>query len=78
MQAIGSCSVASMGAGTVADVTEQKYRASAMAIFLLGPQCGPILGPVLGGVFAGQTSWRWIFGFLGTRAPTSDYLADFE
>lgn len=46
-------------------VLEPKKRAFGMSIFLLGPQCGPILGPVIGGAFAGQTSWRWIFGFLG-------------
>lgn len=65
LQAFGSCSVASLGAGTVADIVEPKNRAFAMSIFLLGPQLGPVLGPVLGGLFAGQASWRWIFGFLG-------------
>ncbi|EEP80067.1 predicted protein [Uncinocarpus reesii 1704] len=45
-------------------IVEPKKRARAMSYFLLGPQCGPILGPVLGGAFAGQASWRWIFGFL--------------
>jgi MFS family permease len=45
-------------------VLEPKKRAFGMSIFLLGPQCGPVLGPVIGGAFAGQTSWRWIFGFL--------------
>ncbi|KAL9106118.1 MAG: hypothetical protein Q9227_008818 [Pyrenula ochraceoflavens] len=64
VQAFGSSAVVSMGAGTVADTTEPKRRARAMSYFLFGPQCGPILGPVLGGAFAGQTSWRWIFGFL--------------
>ncbi|KAI9677066.1 MAG: Dityrosine transporter 1 [Caeruleum heppii] len=65
IQAFGACSVASLGAGTVADIIEPKNRASAMSIFFLGPQMGPILGPALGGLFAGKTSWRWIFGYLG-------------
>ncbi|KAH6603633.1 hypothetical protein Trco_008408 [Trichoderma cornu-damae] len=64
VQAFGSSAVVSMGAGTVADITEPKRRATAMSLFLLGPQCGPVLGPVLGGAFAGQATWRWIFGFL--------------
>ena len=50
-------------------VTEIKRRAGAMSIFLLGPQIAPSIGPVLGGVFASQTSYRWIFGFLGRYIP---------
>lgn len=64
-QALGACGVTSVGAGTVADVTEPQYRASALAIFLLAPQLGPILGPVVGGALTSGASWRWIFGFLG-------------
>ncbi|WYZ38794.1 hypothetical protein EsH8_III_000708 [Colletotrichum jinshuiense] len=63
VQAFGSAAVVSMGAGTVADVTEPKKRAFAMSIFLLGPQLGPVLGPVIGGALT-IASWRWIFGFL--------------
>ncbi|KAF6819743.1 putative dityrosine transporter [Colletotrichum sojae] len=63
VQAFGSAAVVSMGAGTVADVTEPKKRATAMSIFLIGPQLGPVLGPVLGGALT-LGSWRWIFGFL--------------
>ncbi|KAF2001464.1 MFS general substrate transporter [Amniculicola lignicola CBS 123094] len=63
-QAVGSCIVFSVGAGTVADITEPKQRASALAWFLLGPQLGPILGPLIGGWFADESRWRWIFGFL--------------
>ncbi|EQK99451.1 MFS transporter [Ophiocordyceps sinensis CO18] len=64
VQAFGSAAVVSMGAGTVVDVTEPKRRATAMSIFLLGPQCGPIIGPALGAALTGEVSWRWIFGFL--------------
>lgn len=63
-QALGSCIVFSVGAGTVADITEPKNRASTLAIFLMGPQLGPILGPLIGGQFADVSRWRWIFGFL--------------
>ncbi|KKY19694.1 putative dityrosine transporter [Diplodia seriata] len=64
LQALGSSAVASVGAGTVADITEPKNRASAMSIFLLGPHMGPILGPLIGGQFAAPSRWRWAFGFL--------------
>ncbi|KAG6030883.1 hypothetical protein E4U41_007743 [Claviceps citrina] len=64
VHAFGSAAVVSMGAGTVADITEPKNRASAMSIFLLGPQCGPVFGPILGSALGGQLGWRWIPGFL--------------
>jgi MFS family permease len=60
-QACGSCIVFSVGAGTVADITEPAKRASALAWFLMGPQLGPILGPLIGGQFATATRWRWVF-----------------
>lgn len=65
VQGFGAGSVLSLGAGTVADITEPKVRASAMSIVLLGPQLGPVLGPLLGGAITGGASWRWTFGFLG-------------
>lgn len=63
-QAFGSCIVFSVGAGTVADITEPAKRASALAWFLMGPQLGPVLGPLIGGGFADASRWRWVFGFL--------------
>jgi MFS family permease len=65
VQGFGAASVLSLGAGTVADMTEPKARASALSIVLLGPQMGPVLGPLLGGAITGSVSWRWTFGFLG-------------
>ncbi|ERF73022.1 hypothetical protein EPUS_07116 [Endocarpon pusillum Z07020] len=64
VQGFGAASVLSLGAGTVADITAPKGRASAMSIVLLGPQMGPVLGPLLGGAITGSASWRWTFGFL--------------
>lgn len=73
-QAFGSCIVFSVGAGTVADITEPAKRASAIAWFLMGPQLGPIIGPVIGGQFASESRWRWVFGILSiTCLPV--YLA---
>jgi MFS family permease len=56
--------VTSIGAGTVADVTEPAKRASRIGLFLLGPQLGPLLGPLIGGQFSHENRWRWVFGFL--------------
>lgn len=63
-QAVGASVVTSVGAGTVADVTEPSRRASRMGLFLLGPNLGPVLGPLIGGQFSSPARWRWIFGFL--------------
>lgn len=63
-QALGSSMVTSIGAGTVADVSEPAKRASRIGLFLLGPQLGPLLGPLIGGQFSHERTWRWVFGFL--------------
>ncbi|KAI4123481.1 MAG: hypothetical protein LQ338_004257 [Usnochroma carphineum] len=64
VQGIGAAAGLSLAAGTVADITEPKKRASSMSIVLLGPQLGPVLGPLLGGAITGSAGWRWTFGFL--------------
>ncbi|ABN64445.2 dityrosine transporter A(acid, azole) Q(quinidine) Resistance [Scheffersomyces stipitis CBS 6054] len=63
LQAFGASSVMSVGAGSIADITEPKRRATAISYFLMGPQLGPILGPILS-LIATDGQWRWIFGFL--------------
>ncbi|KAI1353922.1 major facilitator superfamily domain-containing protein [Xylaria sp. FL0043] len=73
-QAVGASVVTSVGAGTVADVTEPSKRASRMGIFLLGPNLGPVLGPLIGGQFSTLRLWRWVFGFLSI-ACFPGYLA---
>ena len=62
--ALGSSIVTSVGAGTVADMTEALKRTSRIGLFLLGPQLGPLLGPLIGGQFSHESTWRWVFGFL--------------
>jgi len=74
VQGFDAASVLSLGAGTVADITEPKKRASAMSIVLLGPQFGPVLGPLLGGAITGGASWRWTFGFLGMSFRSLLYI----
>ncbi|KAI1456330.1 putative MFS multidrug transporter [Annulohypoxylon moriforme] len=53
-----------LGGGTIADLTSPAERATAMALFSLGPLTGPVLGPLLGGFIAGGAGWRWTFWFL--------------
>ncbi|KAH8156681.1 hypothetical protein CIB48_g11566 [Xylaria polymorpha] len=76
-QALGASVVTSVGAGTVADITEPAKRASRMGIFLLGPNLGPVLGPLIGGQFSTPHLWRWIFGFL-CKSPHAPYIRGTE
>ncbi|KAM3505371.1 hypothetical protein MY11210_008004 [Beauveria gryllotalpidicola] len=64
LHAFGAGAVVSMGAASIADITEPAKRGSKMSIFMLGPQCGPVFGPVIGSALGGAASWRWIPGFL--------------
>ncbi|SSD60693.1 related to Dityrosine transporter 1 [Saccharomycodes ludwigii] len=66
IQAIGSSSVMSMGAGTVRDIVDLRHRGKAISYFMLGPNCGPILAPIIAGLILmrGSDKWRWLFGSL--------------
>ncbi|KAI1383930.1 bicyclomycin resistance protein [Hypoxylon trugodes] len=52
------------GGGTIADMIEQKYRATAMSAYSIGPLLGPIIGPVAGGFLSDAKGWRWTFWLL--------------
>ena len=64
LQATGSSSVLSIGAGTISDIFEPKERGRALGLFFLGPLIGPVIGPVIGGTLSQYVGWRWIFGFV--------------
>ncbi|KAH8829077.1 multidrug resistance protein 4, partial [Flagelloscypha sp. PMI_526] len=67
-----------IGAGSVSDVFSADQRASAMAIYALGPLLGPAIGPVAGGfaiqnlglkyvfiILAGMNAWGGLCSVLG-------------
>lgn len=56
----GSAPIA-CGGGSVGDLFSEKDRASAMAIYSLGPLIGPVIGPVAGGFIAQAGGIRWVF-----------------
>lgn len=56
----GSAPIA-CGGGTVSDLFSEKERASAMAIYSLGPLLGPVIGPVAGGFIAESIGFKYIF-----------------
>ncbi|KAI9000331.1 major facilitator superfamily domain-containing protein [Hyaloraphidium curvatum] len=64
LQAAGSSSVLSIGAGSISDIYPAAERGKALGTFYLGPLVGPVIGPVIGGTLAQYAGWRWIFGFV--------------
>ncbi|KAF6764235.1 multidrug resistance protein 4 [Ephemerocybe angulata] len=56
----GSAPIA-CGGGSVGDLFAAKDRASAMALYSLGPLIGPIVGPVAGGFIAQSLGMKWVF-----------------
>ncbi|KDR80330.1 hypothetical protein GALMADRAFT_62622 [Galerina marginata CBS 339.88] len=56
----GSAPIA-VGAGSVGDVFAAKDRASAMALYSLGPLVGPVVGPIAGGFIAQTIGVKWVF-----------------
>ena len=56
----GSAPIA-CGGGTISDLFSEKDRASAMALYSLGPLLGPVVGPVAGGFIAESIGFRYIF-----------------
>ena len=68
----GSAPIA-CGGGSVGDLFSEKDRASAMAIYSLGPLIGPVIGPVAGGFIAQAGGIRWVFIAIARR--WSSFLA---
>ncbi|KAH9938543.1 multidrug resistance protein 4 [Fomitopsis serialis] len=56
----GSAPIA-CGGGTVSDLFSEKDRASAMAVFSLGPLIGPVVGPIAGGFIAQTIGFKYVF-----------------
>ncbi|KAI0775982.1 multidrug resistance protein 4 [Trametes elegans] len=70
---VGSAPIA-CGGGTISDLFSEKERASAMAIYSLGPLLGPVIGPVAGGFIAESIGFRYIFVIIGALAFLSGVI----
>ena len=57
-----------LGGGTIADLASAEWRATAMAIWTLGPTIGPVIGPVAGGFICENLGWRWNFWIIAIAA----------
>ncbi|KAL0960065.1 hypothetical protein HGRIS_011713 [Hohenbuehelia grisea] len=56
----GSAPIA-CGAGSIGDLFSERDRASAMAVYSLGPLVGPVVGPVAGGFVAQTIGIKYVF-----------------
>lgn len=56
----GSAPIA-IGGGAISDLFAERDRASAMALFTLGPLVGPVVGPIAGGFIAQNLGVKWVF-----------------
>ncbi|KAF8170790.1 multidrug resistance protein 4 [Pholiota molesta] len=56
----GSAPIA-IGGGVVSDLFSERDRASAMALFSIGPLLGPALGPIAGGFVTQAVGIKWVF-----------------
>ncbi|KAJ2558988.1 hypothetical protein EV175_000545 [Coemansia sp. RSA 1933] len=74
IQAVGSSSVQSAGAGTISDIYPREQRGTALGIYYLGPLLGPCLGPLIGGYIGQDVGWRWVFWVLTILGGITTFL----
>ncbi|KAF5343463.1 hypothetical protein D9758_011862 [Tetrapyrgos nigripes] len=60
-----------IGGGSVSDLFSANDRASAMAIYSLGPLIGPVIGPVAGGFIAETVGTKWVFIVIAALSGAS-------
>ncbi|GAA5915376.1 hypothetical protein JCM6882_000236 [Rhodosporidiobolus microsporus] len=76
IQGIGSCSVLSVGAGTIGDLYRKEQRGSAMGFFYLGVLVGPATAPAIAGILTeyahpigqGWRAMQWLLFAMGVLA----------
>lgn len=70
----GSAPIA-CGGGTIGDLFSERDRASAMALYSLGPLLGPAIGPVAGGFIANSIGTKYVFVIISGLCLLSAVLA---
>ncbi|KII94683.1 hypothetical protein PLICRDRAFT_33499 [Plicaturopsis crispa FD-325 SS-3] len=70
----GSAPIA-IGGGSIGDLFSERDRASAMAIYTVGPLIGPVVGPIAGGFIAQTVGFRWVFIVIAGLSALSACLA---
>ncbi|KAM6492968.1 multidrug resistance protein 4 [Amanita muscaria] len=63
-----------IGGGSVGDLFSERDRASAMAVYTLGPLVGPVVGPIAGGFIAQYIGMKWVFIVLAVVAGLASLI----
>lgn len=71
---LGGSAPIAIGGGVIGDLFAEQNRATAMAIFTLGPLIGPSVGPVAGGFIAETIGFKWIFIVIAIASGLSAVL----
>ncbi|EGV62037.1 spermidine exporter, MDR-type pump [Yamadazyma tenuis ATCC 10573] len=61
---LGGCAALNVGAGTLADLFDDKTRNTAMAFYSICPSLGPVVSPIISGFVVQNLNWRWCFWIL--------------
>ncbi|KAF8817134.1 multidrug resistance protein 4 [Phlegmacium glaucopus] len=65
-----------VGGGMVADLFSENDRASAMAVYTLGPLIGsPVVGPIAGGFIAQTVGVKWVFIVIAITCGVSALIS---
>ncbi|PPQ99251.1 hypothetical protein CVT24_009296 [Panaeolus cyanescens] len=65
LSGLGGSAPIACGGGTVGDLFSERDRASAMALFSLGPLVGPVVGPIAGGFITQNVGIKYVFIVIG-------------
>ena len=58
---LGGCASLNVGAGTIADLYDDKSRNVAMAVYSICPTMGPVISPIASGFIVMNMKWNWCF-----------------
>ncbi|KAF8800563.1 multidrug resistance protein 4 [Phlegmacium glaucopus] len=70
----GSAPIA-VGGGSIGDLFSERDRASAMALYSLGPLIGPVVGPIAGGFIAESIGVKWVFIIIAILCGVTSAIA---
>ncbi|KAF8887590.1 multidrug resistance protein 4 [Infundibulicybe gibba] len=69
----GSAPIA-CGGGSIGDLFSERDRASAMAVYSLGPLIGPVVGPIAGGFIAQTVGMKWVFIVIAVTSGVASMI----